>query len=137
MVAQVKTNNKGFTLIEAILANIILCGAVLAVSAISTRSLSETRLNRQYEVAASLIDKQLCLIDYTGIDQFVELGRMEGVVEQFEPGYHWEVTAAEQDIDNLYLLNITVTWVERSRLRRLSVDTMLDGTGMIVDIEQE
>jgi len=48
----------GFTLVETITASVILCGAVLAVGAISTRSLGETRLNRQYEVAAALADRQ-------------------------------------------------------------------------------
>jgi len=132
-----KINNRGFNLVETVVASIILSGAVLTVGAVSTRSLSGTRLNRQYEIAASLIDKQLSLIDYIGIDEFIELGHMEGVFEEFEPGYHWEVSAEYEGIDNLYLLNITVSWIERNRPYSVSVETMLNGTGMLVDIEQE
>lgn len=128
-----KRNKRGFTLVETIAASTILCGAVLMVGAISTRSLSRTRLNRQYEVAVSLIDKQLSLIDYAGIDEFIELGRLEGEFEDFEPGYHWEVVTQYQNIDSLYLVNITVSWVERNRLRSVSVDTMLDGMSVLVD----
>lgn len=128
-----KRNKRGFTLVETIAASTILCGAVLMVGAISTRSLGRTRLNRQYEVAASLIDKQLSLIDYVGIDEFIELGRLEGEFEDFEPGYHWEVVTQYQNIDSLYLVNITVSWVERNRLRSVSVDTMLDGMSVLVD----
>jgi len=130
-----KRNNRGFNLVETVVASIILSGAVLTVGAVSTRSLSGTRLNRQYEIAASLIDKQLSLIDYIGIDEFIELGHMEGVFEEFEPGYHWEVSAEYEGIDNLYLLSITVSWVERNRPYSISVETMLNGTGMLVDIE--
>ena len=130
-----KRNKRGFTLVETITASVVLCGAVLAVGAVSTRSLSETRLNRQYEVAAALADRQLTMIDYVGVEEFIELGQMEGEIEEFEPGYHWKVVTETQAIDNLYLVNITVSWVERKRPCSISVDTMLNGTGMFVETE--
>jgi len=135
MMVWAKTNRKGFTLVEAAVASTILCGAVLTVGAISTSSLSGTRLNRQYEVAASLIDKQLSLIDYIGIDEFIESGQMEGSFEEIEPGYHWEVVTEYQDIDSLYLVTITVTWVDHKRPYSLSVDTMLDGITIYIELE--
>jgi len=130
-----KTNNKGFNLVETIVASVILSGAVLTVGTISTRSLIGTKLNRQYEVAASLIDKQLTLVDFIGIDEFIELGQMEGYFEEPEPGYHWEIVTEYQDIDSLYLVVITVSWVERNRPYSISVDTMLDGASLLVVIE--
>ena len=135
MMVWAKTNRKGFTLVEAAVASTILCGAVLTVGAISTSSLSGTRLNRQYEVAASLIDKQLSLIDYIGIDEFIDIGQMEGSFEEIEPGYHWEVLTEYQDIDSLYLVTITVTWVDHKRPYSLSVDTMLDGITIYIELE--
>jgi len=132
-----KTNRKGFTLVEAAVASTILCGAVLTVGAISTSSLSGTRLNRQYEAAVSLIDKQLSLIDYVGIDEFVELGQMEGDFAEIEPGYHWAVVTEYQDIDSLYLVTITVSWVEHNRPYSISVDTMLDGITIYIDVTAE
>ncbi len=132
---QTKINKKGFSLIETLVASAILSGAVLTVGAISTSSLSGTRLNRQYEVAASLIDKQLSLIDYVGIDEFVELGQMEGDFEEIEPGYHWEVVTEYQDIDSLYLVSITVSWINHKRPYSISVDTMLDGISVYIEVE--
>lgn len=132
---QAKTNKKGFSLIETLVASAILSGAVLTLGAISTMSLSGTRLNRRYEMALSLIDKQLSLIDYVGIDEFVELGQMEGVFEEIEPEYHWEVATEYQDIDSLYLVTITVSWVDGNRPYSLSVDTMLDGISVYIEVE--
>jgi len=132
---QTKINKKGFSLIETLVASAILSGAVLTVGAISTSSLSGTRLNRQYEVAASLIDKQLSLIDYVGIDEFIDIGQMEGVFEEIEPEYHWEVTTEYQDIDSLYLVTITVSWIDGNRPYSLSVDTMLDGISLYIEVE--
>ncbi len=132
---QAKTNKKGFSLIETLVASAILSGAVLTVGAISTMSLSGTRLNRRYEMALSLVDKQLSLIDYVGIDEFVELGQMEGDFEEVEPGYHWEVVTEYQDIDSLYLVTITVSWVDGRRPYSLSVDTMLNGISVYIEVE--
>src|SRR4030042_405579 len=128
---------KGFTLVETVTASTILCGAVLTLVAITSRSLNATRLNRQYEIAASIIDKQLSLLDYVGIDDFIELGRAEGVVEDFEPGYRWEIDTEYQGIDSLYLVTITVTWVERNRPYNFSVQTLLNGMSTYVETATE
>ncbi|MCH7556465.1 MAG: prepilin-type N-terminal cleavage/methylation domain-containing protein [Planctomycetes bacterium] len=132
---QAKTSRKGFSLIETLVASAILSGAVLTIGAISTMSLSGTRVNRRYETALSLIDKQLSLIDYVGIDEFVELGQMEGDFEDIEPVYHWEVVTEYQDIDSLYLVTITVSWVDGRRPYSLSVDTMLNGISVYIEVE--
>ena len=137
MMVWAKRNKRGFTLVETVAASAILCGAVLTVGAISTRSLSGTRLNRRYEMATALIDKQLSLIDYVGIDEFVELGQMEGVFEEVGPEYHWEVVTEYQDIDSLYLVTITVSWVEHNRPYSISADTMLDGISVFIEVEVE
>ena len=135
MMVWAKRNNRGFTLVETAVASAILCGAVLTVGAISTRALSDTRLNRRYEIAASLIDKQLSLIDYVGIDEFIEVGQMEGVFDEFGQEYHWEVAAEYLDIDSLYLVTITVSWLEHNRPYSISADTMLDGISVFIEVE--
>jgi prepilin-type N-terminal cleavage/methylation domain-containing protein len=120
-------SSRGFNLVETMVASVILSSAVLTVAAISSKALTATRLNRQYEVAASLIDRQLALVDYIGIDAFVESGQTEGVFEEVEPGYHWEITAEYQGIDSLYLVTITVTWIDRNRPYKIVTQTMFDG----------
>jgi len=131
---RLKRNNKGFNLVETLVAGAILSGAVLTVGAISTRALTGTRLNRQYETAASLIDKQFALIDYMGIDEFVEQGQTEGVFEDFEPGYQWQATTEYQGIDSLYLVTLTVTWIANNRPYSLSAQTMFDGKSTYVQV---
>ncbi|MHC4694197.1 MAG: type IV pilus modification PilV family protein, partial [Planctomycetota bacterium] len=103
-----KRNTKGFTLVEMVAAGAILSMSVMALVAIITPSMTRTRLNRQYEIAASIIEKQLSLLDYVGIDEFIELGQAEGVVDDFEPGYHWEAATEYLGIDSLYQVTITV-----------------------------
>jgi prepilin-type N-terminal cleavage/methylation domain-containing protein len=127
MMMWAKTKRKGFTLVEVVASSIILCGAVMIVGAIGTQALTGTHLNRRYEMAASIVDKQLSLIDYIGIDSIVEMGQLEGDQEDSGYEYHWKIDTEYQEIDSLYLVKLTVSWVDRNRPYSISVDTMLDG----------
>lgn len=122
-----KTKTKGFTLVEVVASSIILCGAVMIVGAIGTQAVTGTHLNRRYEMAASLADKQLGLIDYIGIDSIVEMGQMDGEYEDSGYTYNWKIDTEYQEIDSLYLVTLTVSWVDRNRPYSISVDTMLNG----------
>jgi Tfp pilus assembly protein PilV len=121
----------GFSLVETLAASVILSASVLALGAISMDAVGHVRLNRHYEVAASLIDKQLTLIDCVGIDQFVEKDQMSGVFEQFEPGYQWEASTEYQGTDDLYLVTITITWMDGNQPYKVTAQTMLNGTGLV------
>jgi len=121
---------RGFTLVETIVASTILCGAVLTIGAICSKSLTGTRLNRRYETALTLIDRQLSLIDYVGIDEFIAIGQTEGSFEDYAPGYNWRILTQYEDIDSLYLVTITVSWLEHNRPYSVTVETMLDGISM-------
>jgi Tfp pilus assembly protein PilV len=124
------TKRGGFSLVEALVASIILSGAVLTLGAISTNALSDIRLNRHYETAAALAEKQLCLIDYMGIDQFIQAGETEGIFQEFEPGYQWRASTQYQGTDDLYLVTFTMTWMEGKRPHSITVQTMLNGGGL-------
>lgn len=127
----------GFSLVETLVAGTILSATVLAVLATSTASIGTTRLNRQYEKAASLAEKQLSLIDFFGIDEFVDAGELEGTSEDTEPVFSWQVETEYQDIDSLYRVTITVTWLDRARPRSLVVETMLNGESLVLEEEGE
>jgi len=129
-----RRNDSGFTLVEVIAASVILCGAVMLVGRVGTQAMTGTKLNRRYEMAASVIDRQLSLIDYLGIDAFIEAGESEGESEDFGYTFHWEVVTEYQELDSLFLVRITVVWAEGRRPYSISVDTMFDG---IIPMEEE
>ena len=130
-----RTKHGGFNLVEALVATMILSSAVLTLSAISTNALSSTRLHRHYEAAAALIDKQLSLIDYMGIDEFIQAGQTEGIVEDLDPACRWSVTTEYQGTDDLYLVTITMTWPEGKRPYSVTVQTMLNGTSAGISLD--
>jgi hypothetical protein len=122
-----RTKRKGFTLVEVIASSIILCGAVMVVGAVGTQALTGTHINRRYETAVSLADKQLSLIDYIGIDSIVKMGQMDGEYDDAGNVYYWKMDTEYQNIDSLYLVTLTISWVDRSRPYSISINTMLEG----------
>ena len=125
-------NRTAFTLVETIAASVILCMAVLTLGTISTRSLVSMSLDRQYEEAAALADKQLTYIDYVGIEDFIETGRRQGALKGFGRQYYWKAATAYEGTDDLYEVTVTVSWFDRKRVHSISVATMLNGTGLLL-----
>ena len=119
----------GFTLVETIAANVILCGAVVTLGTIGTVCLTQTKLNSQYETAANLADRQLSLIDYIGIDTFVQQGNFEGEFESSGVKYVWRSDITYMEIDNLYAIAVAVSWTHRNRQYNVAVETRLNGAG--------
>lgn len=132
-----KSARLGFNLVETLAASMILSGAVLTLGAISTNALTSTRLHRHYEQAASVIDYQLTLIDQVGIDQFIEAGQTEGLYDQSEPVFQWAVATEYTGTDNLYLVRITVTWLEGRKPYSVTVQTMLNGASLVAETGME
>jgi prepilin-type N-terminal cleavage/methylation domain-containing protein len=122
---------RGFSLIETIVAAVILGGAVVSIGSISSRALVATRLNRQYETAASIIDRQMAVIQFAGVDQLVTAGQMEGRVDDIPPGYQWAASAAYEGIDALYTVTVTVQWADQGKGYTLSADTQMNGPSTI------
>lgn len=127
-----RTRQTGFNLVETIVASMILSGAVLTLGSISTNAVVGTRLNQHYQTAASLVEARLVQIDVMGITEFIESGQTEGVEEVLEPGYRWEVTTSYQDTDNVYLVSVTVSWLEGKRPYEITVQTMLNGASLVM-----
>ena len=127
-------NCKGFTLIELILAAMILCMSVLAIGAVNTRSVVETRLNRQYEMATSLANRQLSVIDYIGIDDFLKAGKTQGQIAYVGMSFNWQV-ACELKTTGLYLVTVEISWLEGSKTYNVVVQTMMKTTSNLTEID--
>ncbi len=85
-------NRKGFSLIEAIIAAVILSFAVMALSGICTRSLTSVRTNRDYEQAWEVLDRQLETITYIKSQQSEETPPSKEYLAVIQQGYRdWRI----------------------------------------------
>ena len=115
-----------------VVASTILSMGVIAVSAISTRSLSRVRLNREREVAWDLLDRQLTMIEYVGVDNFLRAGTLEGKFSAVKnmPEYDWQVQLKEHEITGLIRVYAAVAWGEKTRRRQITAQTVMSGTAL-------
>ena len=133
-----KQYRKAFTLLEALVASVILGGAVVGIGAVSTRCLRQAQLSREYDTAWQLLDQQLTVIDYMGLQEFLDQGVNEGDIEHLVPTYHWQVHVAAQGIDDLHLVRVTISWQDQSRPYHVSASTLLNSpAGLGVGIYDE
>lgn len=122
----------GFSLVEMVAAAVLLSGAVVTLCAISNKSLGGVKLNRENEVAWQLLDRQLTLIDYIGVEQFIEAGQLEGRFGDEEDSgtvYHWSSDITEGEADNIYQVDMVVYWTAGLRGGQVSAATVFNGTG--------
>lgn len=119
---------------EMVAAAVLLSATVVTLCAISNKSLTGVRLNRQHELAWQLLDRQLTLIDYIGIEQFIELGQFEGDFGDEEDDgmvYYWSSNTTEGPADNLYQVDMAVSWSSQNKSGLVSASTVFNGTGSL------
>jgi hypothetical protein len=99
--------------------------------------------NLEYEQAWGLLDQQLTMIDHIGINAFLEAGEFSGQLgsdETRDSGgsvHHWQVQASELEADDLYKVDITISWGPESHMRRVSASTILNGNGTAIEEEDD
>jgi hypothetical protein len=115
-----------------VVASLILSMGVVAICAITTRSLSRVRLNREREVAWDLLDRQLTMIEYVGVDNFLRAGTLDGKFSAVKnmPEYDWQIVLKEHEITGLIRVYGTVAWGEKVRRRQITAQTVMSGTAL-------
>jgi hypothetical protein len=134
-----RKNRKAFSLVEMIAASIILSGGVVALCVLNTASFTSVRANRELEIAWTMLDRQLTVIDYMGLDEFLELRQFSGQIGPTESNstvYYWNAELTEGSSDNLYMVELTVSWGRPGRVRTISASTVLNGIDDMLIEEQ-
>ena len=123
MVINRKHSQRAFTLVEALVASIILAGGVVTVSALNSRCLKRTLLNQQLDRAWQLMDRQLTLIDAMGIETFMEQRINQGDMNDGDLIYTWEVVIDTHEIEGLYPLTMTIRWFRGNQPKMITAST--------------
>ncbi len=121
----------GLSLVETLVAGVILSATVVTVSALSSKAMFGTGSNRAYELAASLIDRQMTMIDAVGIDAFMEAGQTQGEFGEMAPDYAWSLYVEALGLDNLQEVTLTVYWPAGGGVKSLSATTRLNGQSVL------
>ena len=120
-------NKKSFTLIETVVAALLLSISVVLLAGISVRSLQTARSISLYEQAWDLVNRQFTMVDYIGISTFIENAPTEGTFEANGIEYDWTLNISEAHLEYLYDVTVTVGWNDDRRYKTIQAQTRFSG----------
>jgi len=126
---------KAFSIVEALIAAVVLSVSVMVISAITTRSLSATRRAGLYQGALDLARKQIAIIEHMGVSELLGSDMLEGEAKTEAITYNWQGQITQTDLDGLYDINIRIDWQESKRERFINLQTRLYDEGTQENVE--
>lgn len=116
---------RGVVLVDVIVGTIILSIALSVILSLATSALGSQRDGRRLTVAAMLLDEQLSLVLTRGADDYGKRFETEGPCDAPFQEYGYELEFEGGSGGDPYLVRATVSWLEGSRKREVSCETMI------------
>lgn len=107
-------DEKGFTLLEVMVAITILSVALLTILQLFSKSLDSARLNRDYTLAFIFLQSK-----FSEIEQGLE----ENKKGEFNERYKWEVNLQPTDTKYLEEFRLRITWPGKKKGKKLELIT--------------
>ena len=113
---------RGYTLIECLLAGMILAGFGAAMAAaIGQASVAQAKSN-DYRIAAQWLDEAMTRIDLVGPRQLLYEGPTEG---RFDERFTWAASVRSTATLDLYQVEVTIGWASAYGARSVEGHTLL------------
>ncbi|MSR64575.1 MAG: type II secretion system protein [Verrucomicrobiae bacterium] len=117
------TQRGGFTLLEVMIAVVILGTAMLVLMEGLAGSLNAVDSIRNTNTATELLTIKLAELQQ---QEDLSEGSEEGDFEETQPGFSWQTEIAlSPDLVDLYNVKITVSWTERGQRASDSIETYI------------
>lgn len=129
----------GFTMLETLIAALILSLTVVTIAALFSRSLAAVSELEGYERAWSLVDRQFTLISQMGIEEFIKSGELTGFFESDDGqgGYWFSADITPTETDGLYRVDLTVYWGDERQPRQVVCSSIFSGAAELLEGEGE
>ncbi len=100
----------GFTLVETLVAGIILSLSAVALGLIVRQATRSLTLARDYQQAAELLDRTLTKIDLMGPAKLLAEGPTAGRLAPPHERFQWNAAIAPLEEGDLYEVTVRITW---------------------------
>jgi prepilin-type N-terminal cleavage/methylation domain-containing protein len=122
-----RQKNRGFSLIEVMVAAGLLATVTVTVCTLGTRSLASMRVCREYEKAWDVLDRQMVLLEQIGVATLAGQSNLSGVIDdsQSQTQWKWRMNIEPLEVEELYALTLTVEWVSEGKSRQIQCDTRM------------
>jgi type II secretory pathway pseudopilin PulG len=117
--------SRAFTLVEAVVATIILGAALATLLGLTARAVGSQSRGEHLATAAMLADNQLNLVLATGPEAYPSAFDMEGPFEPPFEDYAYEMTIEPRGVTDPYHVAATILWTRSGRVRSLTVETKI------------
>ncbi|HZT42071.1 MAG TPA: prepilin-type N-terminal cleavage/methylation domain-containing protein [Chthonomonadaceae bacterium] len=120
-----KPKRGGFTLVEMIVATVLLAVGVLGALAAFSSASRAARIADQMQTAGLLGQRKLSDIETQS--QFQSAGTQQGSFEDY-PGFHWQADIASTPYQYLYKVTVAIQWGEGADMRERDFVTYMVDT---------
>lgn len=121
----VTNTRRGFALIEALAASVVLGLGLVAVMGLTARAIAAQTLGEQLTKAAVLADERLNLVLAAGIEGYASVFPMRGRCEEPFESFAYEVTIREGGAGDPAFVVAEILWISGGRERSIAVETLI------------
>ena len=119
------SHRHGFTLIEVLVAGLILAVGAVVICGLSRRCLRNCQRGYRYEQAYRLLDECLDRTAALGVSRLAVQKTVQGRFPQRYPGYQFVVKIEPTEDDDLFEVTATVNWEDSASGYEVSAATLL------------
>jgi len=119
-------NIKGFTLLEVIVAMVVVVIGLVLISQAFSIGLRAVRVSDKATVARFLAEQKITELE---ILSFSALQSTTGDFGTDYPGYTWQEEVITTNLDNLIQVNLTIAWIEDNTTRTLVITKLIANHG--------
>lgn len=118
--------HRGFTLIEVLIAGILLAASIAVMGTAVSRSYRGSADANDDRRAALLLSDLMTKIDLIGPARLASEGPRSGSFDGEDSRFSWSVEIQNRQQGHLYQVNVTLSWTAGTTKRRAQVQTLLD-----------
>lgn len=119
-------NTKGFTLLEVIVAMVIVVVGLVLISQAFSIGLRAVRVSDKATVARFLAEQKITDLE---TQAFTALQSTNGDFGTDYPGFTWQEEVITTNLDNLIQVNLTIAWTEDNVTRTLLITKLIANHG--------
>jgi len=116
----------GFTIVETLVAGMILALAGLAIATAVNQSMEALRRAKQTRQAARLLDRAMIRVDALGPATLLSQGPTQGRFSAPNNHFRWRVDIQSMVETDLYAVTVTVSWQAGASQRSVQASTRLN-----------
>ena len=122
---QIRARQRGFTIVECLLAGVILAVFSAAIATAVGQARAAARRGEDVRLAADRLDEVMTKIDMVGPARLLQDGPMRGDLDE---RFSWSATIEDELLGDLYTVTVTIRWQTGGKIQSVTGYTQFQDT---------